>query len=291
MMKRSLVFLVSLIIFKTNLSSEWIRDPKFGHLVDQETAVADTTFNVSKLFPDDLTRKAREQIVGKLPEIIVGPGELEGTTRRFAGTIKDQMVNLALQKALVCTDDLTKDTYQQSFIKHKKRFKIRKSGEEADTKTYWQDEEKGVFYDLGEGVEDARIGYDVDKLKKEVNALIAPISPIIRNAEITKRIELEKDVKYTGRARYVLSNCVENLAYHSGCIRSCLDSIGRCPGHCRQNATKKNLQFNPDYKTGEKCAICLDDIKPVAAAKALTTDSASGGSGRKPKESLKRARE
>lgn len=289
MTKRSLVFLVSLIIFRTNLSSdEWINKPKFGQLVDQGTAVADTTFNLSKLFPDDLTKKTKEQIVKKLPEIVVEPAELEGTTRRFVGTIKDQMVNLALQKALVCTEELTKDTYQQSFSKSKKRFKIRKSEEESDdARVYWQDKAEGVFYSLGEGVEDAKVGYDVDKLKKEVNALVAPISQIIRRVENDKLTELEKDVKHTGRARYVLSNCAESLAYHSGCIRLCLDNTGRCPGHCRQNATKKNLQFNPDYKAGETCAICLDDIKPVAAAKALTTTPVS----REPKKSLKRARE
>lgn len=268
-------------------SDEWIGKPVFGQLISYFKAYSNIQLSVESLLPRDLSTKHRLNIIKSVPDLQPFPRIDSASDTEFVDKVKKEVVDAAMNRSMVLLSNLNRACYEQRVVENNIQLRKMADGENLTdptggsvVRTYWKNFHSNLFYDIDEETSECHVGYNPDEIRRRVAESAKLIAKVVMPVEVS-RIEKECNETYAGRARYTLDTCANTHSFHSGCIKKAHTVDSRCPT-CRVGFTKRDLKFNPSYKTGEECAICMDPIVPTDSTKdmdlagAVAASNASG---------------
>lgn len=242
--------------------SEWFKKPTINFLITEEDIDLDAAFHFSRI-ANKFSEKARDTLVTDMPALAES---IDQTDAQFREELCNQTLAVVKQESVVLAEDLKAQYYRQ------KRSKIRlvdPATTEHNTKLYLRSGETGQLYQSDTELEGIAILYDQKRVKDELNNKLLLIDSATSGTL--------QQVPTTGLLRYILTKCIgEPHAFHSSCIKQALEYKKQCPT-CLTVACKKELRFDPVYKKGEGCDICLQEIKPLPITTAINIETATDG--------------
>ncbi len=249
--------------------SGWIKKPPINFLITGEQIELNAAFHLGRI-SNTFTGEARDALVADMPLL---DDFIDQNDTKFRDALCAQTVALVQQKSIILAEDLEPKYYRQRRSKIKQ---VDLAATEYPCLEYLRSRESGDLYQMDPELAGVAVLHDQKKAIDELNTQLL----LIENATSTA---LQQTCN-TGLARRVLAKCAGNPhAFHAGCIKQALKYKSQCPT-CLTAAGKKDLRFDPKYKKGESCDICLEEIKPssvaaAAGAEVITAGAMAGAGG------------